>query len=574
MFSGIEGGSETGERRETELALLFERLFSAYLGEALKAQPVAMFSNKLRLLSKTRPGVSALTLGKEGSVTIDSSTMLPDEMIKDMSAAFDAIVDVTAFSKGQKTAYEDAGRISRAVLKQFSNSKYCDPVKASLLRGYLGDTAPLGVNGEELALPDGVPRNSMLLLESPSGAEREMILRSMIRNELECGGAVVAVLGTRTPSDLRKALAESGMKAGSHESKGMLRFVDWFSYRERAVNGVETDKSGAFLASGDLTNLALAMERALGQIEFAPRTRIISDVVSPAINSHGAAKTHDFIQSVSGKMKTGGAIVVWAFDPKGLDTKTISSLHNLADAVLTIRKGASTETVGSTLEVASLRGARFNKGVFQLVQTKRGITIATEAIDEGAAIEELRSLPGVDERLARALFDAGYHTVEKLEKVDTAALKGIVGADAAARLYDYMHSIEYAKRMLFERSRKWVAKAKNSSAEGNIGAALDNLRRAIEISEENAEAWYDLGHLLYDQGKGDEARDCYLKSARLDKEYEGEWYGEDKAEFDSLFTCSTCGEAIESEVTRCPGCGVVLTVDERRRLAESLSGQR
>jgi tetratricopeptide (TPR) repeat protein len=340
------------------------------------------------------------------------------------------------------------------------------------------------------------------------------------------------------------------------------------------VNGVEVDKTGAFLASGDLTNLALAIERALGQIEFAPCTRIISDVVSPAINSHGAAKTHDFVQSVSGKLKTGGAIVVWAFDPKGLDTKTISSLHNLADAVLTVRKGGPDESSGSTLEVASLRGARFNRGVFQLVQTKGGIVIATEAVDEKAAIAALQSLPGVDLGVARALFDAGYHGVEKLEKVEVEALAGIVGADAAARLHDYMHSIEYARRMLIERSRKWVEKAKHSSAEGNKGAALDNLRRAIEISEENAEAWYDLGHLLYDQGKKDEARDCFLKSARLDKEYEGEWYGEDKAEMDSIFACSTCGEVIESEATRCPGCGVVLTLDERKNLSESLSRKR
>ena len=178
------------------------------------------------------------------------------------------------------------------------------------------------------------------------------------------------------------------------------------------------------------------------------------------------------------------------------------------------------------------------------------------------------------EGVARALFEAGYHSVEKLEKEDHGVLARIIGDEAATGLHDYMHSIEYARRMLVERSRKWVDKAKQASAEGNAGAAVENLRRALEITEENAEAWYDLGHLQYDQGKKDEARDCFLRAARLDKVYEGEWYGEDKTEMESLFACSTCGEVIESEVTRCPGCGMVLTLDERKRLADSLAAKR
>ena len=360
------------------------------------------------------------------------------------------------------------------------------------------------------------------------------------------------------------------MKAGAHESKGTLRFIDWFSYRERAVNGVELDKAGVFLASGDLTNLALAMERALGQISFAPCIKIIADVVSPAINAHGAAKTHDFVQSVSGKLKTRGAVVVWVLDPKGLDPRTISSLHNLADSVLSVGQRAQ----GSTIEVVSMRGGRFNRGRFQLVHTKGGVMLASEGVDEGGAMSALQSLPGVDEGAARALFEAGYHSVEKLEKEDHGVLARIIGDEAATGLHDYMHSIEYARRMLVERSRKWVDKAKQASAEGNAGAAVENLRRALEITEENAEAWYDLGHLQYDQGKKDEARDCFLRAARLDKVYEGEWYGEDKTEMESLFACSTCGEVIESEVTRCPGCGMVLTLDERKRLADSLAAKR
>jgi KaiC/GvpD/RAD55 family RecA-like ATPase len=565
----VSGGDETGERRETELALLFERLISAYLESVAKSHPVAMYANKLRLLSKTRPGASAITLSKEGSVSIEASSKT-EEMLADLSAAFDALVDVTAFASGQKEAYEGAASVARPVLKQFSGSKHASAVGKSILKGYLADGTRLGLRGEELALPEGILKNSTMLLESPPGTARERLLLSMLRAELDCGGAAVVVLGTKSPAEIRKALADVGVKSGAHEAKGALRFVDWFSYRERAVNGIEVDKTGAFLASGDLTNLALAMERAAGQISFAPCMKIIADVVSPAINAHGAAKTHDFVQSVSGKLKTGGAVVVWAFDPKGLDTKTITSLHNLADSVLSVGQG----TKGTTIEVASMRGARFNRGKFQLVQTRDGVMVASEGVDESAAMTSLQSLPGVDVEAARALFDAGYHSVDRLEKEDQAALARIIGPQKASDLHDYMHSMEYARRMLLERSGKWVEKAMHAAAEGNMGAAVENLRRELEITEENAEAWFDLGHLLYDQGKSDEARDCYLRATKLDKVYEGEWYGEDKDEVDSLFSCSTCGEVIESEATRCPGCGVVLTLDERRRLAERLDKKR
>lgn len=566
----MAGGSETGERRETELALLFERLFSDYLNEVSAVQPIAMYSNKLRLITKARPGVSVLNISKDGSVTIEASAKPPGETVADLSAAFDAMVEVTAFASGQKSAYEGAAKIATSVLKQFSGSKHATGVRSSLMRGYLRDTMPLGVPGEELLLPEGIPKNSTVLLESPQGVERELLLMAMLRAEAECGGASVAVLGTRSPADMRKAMADHGIKAGQLEAKGQLKLVDWFSYREKAVNGVEQDKSGVLKSSGDLTNLALAIDKAHSQIGFSPCTRVLSDVVSPAINSHGAGKTHDFVQNVSGKLKREGTMMVWAFDPEGLDTRTLTSLHNIADAVLSVQRRAAK----CTLEVVALRGARFNRGQLQLVQVRGDIQISSEAIDEGSALVSLQSLPGVDEAAARALFEAGFQSVERLEKASAEAMAKAIGEQAATRLHEYMHSIDYARRMLNERSRKWVEKGKRALVEGNRPGALENLKRALEISEENAEAWYEMGQFRFDEGEMDEARDCFMKAQRLDKVYEGEWYGEDKAEMASLFTCSTCGEVIEAEVLRCPGCGVVLSLDERRRLAESLARGR
>ncbi|MEW5936792.1 MAG: ATPase domain-containing protein [Candidatus Thermoplasmatota archaeon] len=560
------------DRRETEVIVIFEALLSAYLGHVADQDALPLFRQKLKVMAKGNAAAGAVHLGEDGKVTIAPLSMNLQETIYNLGEVFDGLVEVSAFSKGFEEATVEAAAIAEEVLRRFGDRPEEMGIRAQILHGYLAPTTPLGIEGSDILLPSGVRKGSVMLLDGAPCKERDMIGQGLIIGGLERSEAAVLVLSSRSPGAIRKEISQQGCKFGMYEGRNLLKIVDWYTQRERHVSGIEEERS-VIRSSKDLTNLAIAIDRAVQALEFAPSRRMLIEVIDSIEGASSHQPAVEFVQQVSAVLRDRRITAMWAVDMKRCPEKVASALRQSADGVLSIRDGADG---GKDLVVRGFRDVPFSREPVRISVSKRGVRLESWVSGVEDIASELASVPGVEERHARALYEAGFQSVEQLERASIDSLVRVPGISEtmASRIHDYLTSVEYAQQMLRRKSAVWVRMGKVRAAEGDKRRAVEAFKRGIEIMPENPEAWYELGSSLYEVGEREEAKRCFERAISLDPIYEGEWYGGEGYTPPARFYCSTCREEIDTEVTRCPSCGVILTLDERMRLGEILRTKR
>src|SRR6266581_4495277 len=164
-----------------------------------------------------------------------------------------------------------------------------------------------GIEGFDAMVQGGLPEGSSVLLQGPPGQEKLQFALTFLAEGLNAGGSGLVVISSQSPDAVLAELRELGVNLDAVTKENRLRVVDWYSWSEEPVEDVE-ERGAVVRSSIDLTNLDVALSRAIaGLVGDSPRRAVI-EILSPATNVYEVTQVYAFAQSA--KKKFDGVIEI------------------------------------------------------------------------------------------------------------------------------------------------------------------------------------------------------------------------------------------------------------------------
>src|SRR2546426_3509951 len=214
---------------------------------------------------------------------------------------------------------------------------------------------PSGIPGFDALVEGGLPSGSAIVVQGPAGREKDTFLLQFVAEGLRQGAAVLVVLSSVSPAKYEMDLREAGIDVDAAIRENRLKFVDWFTYKEEAVQDVEAD-GPTFRASIDLANVGIAISRALAALPREATKRAVVEVLSPALSIYDLPNVFGFAQSTKAKLERFGFTSLFVLQKEMHDERTLSTLHQPFDGVIDIDRAREGDAIVRKVAVLSLNG--------------------------------------------------------------------------------------------------------------------------------------------------------------------------------------------------------------------------
>ena len=373
-----------------------------------------------------------------------------------------------------------------------------------------------GVKGLDDLIQGGLPAGSAVVLESPSGIEKDCFASEFVMEGLRDGEAVLVVLSSKPPTALFEELREKGFDPIELYGEGRLSVVDWYSQRQESVADVE-DAGLVVKASADLLNVGIAITKAISALAQDKTKRAMIEMLSPALSAYQISQVHGFVQSTKAKLDRQNVTSIFLVDKEMHDSATLSTLVRPFDGVIDIDRVREGDRIVRKLAVLSLRGSSVRTNYLPFEVTDGGEIILGRS-------EEVAPKPiQKPSRVFRIMERSESHLKDNPEDAD--ALFAKATALAVLQRYDEsMSTLNELTRVDHRYPGLWLLKSKIYS------------------------------------GMGDEqkAKLCRERSAETEEEIDAE---EEALLRMSEPTCPICGAPFKRGMESCPSCGVSLETE-------------
>jgi len=142
----------------------------------------------------------------------------------------------------------------------------------------------------------GLPVGSSVVLQGPPGQEKLRFALTFLAEGLKSGGSGLVVTASQSPDAVIAELRELGVNLESVTNESRLRVIDWYSWSEETVQDIE-DRGIVIRSSIDLTNLGVALSRAIAGLTGGGLRRAVIELLSPATSSYEVTQVYAFAQS-------------------------------------------------------------------------------------------------------------------------------------------------------------------------------------------------------------------------------------------------------------------------------------
>ncbi|HTD81668.1 MAG TPA: RAD55 family ATPase, partial [Thermoplasmata archaeon] len=153
-----------------------------------------------------------------------------------------------------------------------------------------------GVEGFDPIVGGGLPEGASVVLQGPAGNEKDLFGLQFLAEGLRSGEALLIVVSSQSPEQYLESLAKLDVNVKEAIAGNRVRVVDWHAYRDGNVAGVE-ERDHIIRASVDLTNVGIALSRALGTLVPGVPRRAVLEVLSPALQVFEVGQVYAFAQS-------------------------------------------------------------------------------------------------------------------------------------------------------------------------------------------------------------------------------------------------------------------------------------
>ncbi|MCK4455433.1 MAG: tetratricopeptide repeat protein, partial [Thermoplasmata archaeon] len=363
------------------------------------------------------------------------------------------------------------------------------------------ERARIGIKVIDSLIEGGIPRRMSVAVQGPSGNEKYDLALSFLKEGIRKGEAVIIALSSVSPEEFKRGLQAVGIDAEALEKEGLLKIIDWYSYKEKAIIDIEEDK-GVLRCSVDLINVGIAFSRAIAELAEGVEKRAVVEILSPALNEYDIQKVYGFAQNTKAKLEKIGFTSLFLVEKEMHDAVTLSTLLQPFDGVIDIERSREGDRIVRKVGALSMKDTRVDSNYVPLVVSDSGIREDAEEQREDAP-EKTEEAP--DTKDVQLWFDLGT-------------------------------------RLLLQ---------------GEAERALKCFDKILGTDPSHVGAWASKANTLKELGRTDEATECYKQAVVYSTK------GEKKPEEiappepeEPGRECSYCSETIPSGTKFCDNCGM------------------
>ncbi|MFB6087842.1 MAG: ATPase domain-containing protein [Haloarculaceae archaeon] len=225
-----------------------------------------------------------------------------------------------------------------------------------------GEDLQPGVAAFDASLPQGLPRNSFVLLSGQSGTRDEAVLAELAWRRLQAGEPVIAVTFLDSPTSVVQTFIDLGWNVLPYLESGQLEVFDCFTYRlddrERLLDRAnDWNRHLAAVTESSLTvvedpsnvsAILSRLDRCLDAHEMHDRGAVVIDSLTELGTLVQPVKAYDFVKNVRAEVCKARFVPVFAHASVTVEEAEFPhDLGYMVDGVVDMRFDA--ETVPGTL---------------------------------------------------------------------------------------------------------------------------------------------------------------------------------------------------------------------------------
>src|SRR5437867_500102 len=363
----------------------------------------------------------------------------------------------------------------------------------------------------------GLPIGSSVVLQGPPGQEKLRFALTFLAEGLKSGGSGLVVTASQSPDAVLAELRDLGVNMDSVTNENRLRVVDWYSWSEETVHDIE-EQGIVIRSSIDLTNLGVALSRAIASLTGGGSRRAVIELLSPATSSYEVTQVYAFAQSAKRKFDRHQFTSLVLLEKEMHSGAQLTTLHQPFDGVSEIERTRSGDRIVRKIGVLHLKDTAPDPTFRVLEMTEAGLRVVADPAKptEPGSVGRGKVLESQDERAQRLRLILQIATERlKLNPQDADALFAMAAAQA---------TLDDAK------------------------GGLETLDRLAQIDSAYPGLWVLKTKLHAKLGQADLARQSRVRAQQSEPEAA-------KAN-DATVPCPMCEEPVAIDATTCPNCGV------------------
>src|SRR5881296_2888435 len=337
----------------------------------------------------------------------------------------------------------------------------------------------------------GLPAGSSVVLQGPPGQEKIRFALTFLAEGLRSGGSALVVTASQSPDAVVAELRGLGVNLDTVTNENRLRIVDWYSWSEETVHDIE-ERGIVIRSSIDLTNLGVALSRAIAALAGDGPRRAVIELLSPATSSYEVTQVYAFAQSAKRKFDRHQFTSLVLLEKEMHSNPQLTTLYQPFDGVIEIERSRSGDRIIRKIGVLHLKDTAPDPTFRVLEMTEAGMRVVADPAKpaDPGSVGRGRVLESQDERAQRLRLILQIATERlKLNPRDADALFAMAAAQAT--LDDAKGGLETLDRLAQIDSAYpglWVLKTKLHAKLGQADLARLSRVRAFESEPEAAQA--------------------------------------------------------------------------------------
>src|SRR5881392_1249514 len=347
-----------------------------------------------------------------------------------------------------------------------------------------------GISGFDAMVQGGLPAGSSVVLQGPPGQEKLRFALTFLAEGLKSGASGLVLISSQSPDAVLSDLRGLGVDIDAVTRENRLRIVDWYSWSEETVTDVE-ERGIVVRSSIDLTNLGVALSRAMAALSGEKGCRSVIELLSPAMNAYELTQVYAFAQSAKRKFDRHGFTSLVLLEKDMHSGPEVTTLLQPFDGVIEIERTRSGDRILRKIGVLHLKDTTPDPTFRVLEMTETGMQVVRESPKGGAVAgvaAEGSVLESQEERARRlSLIMQIARERLKLDPKDADALFAMAAAQAtlddprgALQSLDRLSELDPAYPGL------WVLKTKLHARLGEADRARQSRLRAQQAEQAEA----------------------------------------------------------------------------------------
>jgi len=395
-----------------------------------------------------------------------------------------------------------------------------------------------GVAGFDEMIQGGVPAGTSIVLQGPPGQEKVRFALTFLAEGLKSGGSGLVLVSSQSPDSVLSELRNLGVDLDAVVQENRLRIVDWYTQREEPVQDVE-EKGAVFRSSIDLTNVGVALSRAIAALGGSQPKRAVVELLSPAMSVYEVGQVYAFAQSSKGKFVRFNFTAFFLIEKDMHAAAELSTLHQPFDGVIEIERARVGDTIVRKIGVLHMKDTTPDSAFRTLQMTDKGMRVVSGAVPPPA--------PEVAARVEPAPRSAPLPGPRKTGPPTQKPAPTESKEESPTRAYLIMQIARERLKLNPSDADALFAMAAAQATLDDARGALEALDRLSKIDERYPGLWVLKTKLHARMGEAERARASRAK-AEQNEDVEG-------LPPEVMVNCPLCDALVSERSSQCSKCG-------------------